>query len=290
MKLQYFWGQPVYGVTSLGNTGDGIRMCQAVGADIWHMWHFHGGYGFKFPDYPFAFRHPIGGPLVPTRKMPWILLDRYGRRYMNEYPPAVQDTGARDMLMYDPVRTEYPRIPSMLLFDEDGRKIGPLAQPIFQGNDHPSYEWSEDNLKEVERGWIHKAQSRSDLAEQLGVDVSTLSETLDKWNSGYRSGHDAEYGRVPGTMMRIETPPFFWIEVWPVVNNTQGGPRHDEHRRILHVNGHPIPRLYSAGENGSVFGHLYLEAGNAAECFVSGRQAAAHLATLPSLDSSSVLG
>jgi succinate dehydrogenase/fumarate reductase flavoprotein subunit len=36
-------------------------------------------------------------------------------------------------------------------------------------------------------------------------------------------------------------------------------------------NGAPIARLYAAGELGSMFGHLYLLAGNSAECFIGGR-------------------
>ena len=31
----------------------------------------------------------------------------------------------------------------------------------------------------------------------------------------------------------------------------------------------PIPRLYVAGEISSIYGHLYLEAGNIPECFVA---------------------
>ena len=187
LKLQYFWGQPVYGVTSTGNTGDGIRMAQAVGADLWHMWHFHGGYGFKFPEFPVAFRNRIGGPRVLSRKVPWILLDKYGGRYMNEYPPALQDTGARDMLHYNADRTEYPRIPSYMLFDEEGRKVGPMAVPIFQGGDH-SYEWSDDNLKEVERGWIRRAGTVGELARQLQMPEKTLRSTIERWNQGCRRG------------------------------------------------------------------------------------------------------
>ncbi len=40
------------------NTGDGIRMAQDLGAELWHMWHYHGCYGFKHPDpdYPVAIR------------------------------------------------------------------------------------------------------------------------------------------------------------------------------------------------------------------------------------------
>ena len=33
----------------------------------------------------------------------------------------------------------------------------------------------------------------------------------------------------------------------------------------------PIPRLYVAGEISSIYGQLYLEAGNITECFVAGK-------------------
>jgi len=42
----------------------------------------------------------------------------------------------------------------------------------------------------------------------------------------------------------------------------------------------PIPRLYAAGELGSVFGHVYMSGGNLAECFVGGWTAARHAAGL----------
>jgi len=33
----------------------------------------------------------------------------------------------------------------------------------------------------------------------------------------------------------------------------------------------PIPRLDVAGEISSIYGHLYMEAGNITECFVAGK-------------------
>jgi predicted oxidoreductase len=72
-------------------------------------------------------------------------------------------------------------------------------------------------------------------------------------------------------MMAIAEPPFYAAQLWPVVSNTQGGPRHDERQRIVDAFGAPIPRLYAAGELGSVFGHLYMSGGNLAECFIGGR-------------------
>ena len=58
MQMQYWQGQPVFATAFRGNTGDGIRMAQDVGADLWHMWHYHGSYGYALPDpaYPFGVR------------------------------------------------------------------------------------------------------------------------------------------------------------------------------------------------------------------------------------------
>jgi predicted oxidoreductase len=59
------------------------------------------------------------------------------------------------------------------------------------------------------------------------------------------------------------------MEAWPIVNNTKGGPEHDLKQRVLDPMKKPIPRLYVAGEISSIYGHLYLEAGNITECFVA---------------------
>jgi len=34
-------------------------------------------------------------------------------------------------------------------------------------------------------------------------------------------------------MMPIKTGPFYVVEAWPIVNNTQGGPEHDVEQRVL---------------------------------------------------------
>ncbi|MBM3521749.1 MAG: FAD-binding protein, partial [Alphaproteobacteria bacterium] len=49
MQRQYWPERPVLNAAFRGNTGDGIRMAQSAGAALWHMWHYHGSYGFKHP-------------------------------------------------------------------------------------------------------------------------------------------------------------------------------------------------------------------------------------------------
>ncbi|MEK7848187.1 MAG: FAD-binding protein, partial [Chloroflexota bacterium] len=162
LRSQYLQGQPFYSMAPLTHTGDGILMAQKAGAALWHMWHVHGSYGFKFPEYPVAFRHPFGGYRQPNRKMPWIVVDRLGRRYMNEYHPAPADTNHRPMEVFDPDLVCYPRIPSYIVFDEVGRRYGPIGQPMGFGEHR--YEWSRDNMAEVDRGWILRADSLRELA------------------------------------------------------------------------------------------------------------------------------
>jgi len=72
----------------------------------------------------------------------------------------------------------------------------------------------------------------------------------------------------------IASAPYYYGEVWPVVSNTQGALAHDAGQRVLDTFGDPIPRLYVAGELGSVWGFLYLSGGNLSECLISGRLAA----------------
>ncbi|MBI4524700.1 MAG: FAD-binding protein [Deltaproteobacteria bacterium] len=269
MKLQYFQAQPVYPVY-LGNTGDGIQMAQKAGAALWHMWHFHGAYGFKYPDFPFAIRHVWAGPRKDERKMVWIAVDRFGHRFMNEYHPAPQDTGARPLEFYDPDIQDFPRIPCYLIFDEQGRNLGPVAMVIVNDARY-HYLWSEDNKTEIEKGWIVKADSIKELAEQIKVTPDNLEATIDRWNNHCTAGEDNDFHRPSKTMMPIIEPPFYAMEAWPIVSNTQGGPVHNPEQRVVDAMGTPIPRLYAAGEITSIFGHLYLEAGNITECFVGGR-------------------
>ena len=147
-----------------------------------------------------------------------------------------------------------------------------------------AFSWSQDNLHEVELGIIKKAKSVAELAQSLGVSAKTMQSTLDRWNALCAQQEDEDFGRPPKTMTKIDTPPYYFGEVWPVVSNTQGGPVHNARQQIMNVFGEPIPRLYAAGEMGSAFGYLYLSGGNLAECLVTGKIAGTGAAAMPNWD------
>jgi succinate dehydrogenase/fumarate reductase flavoprotein subunit len=288
MQRQYWQEKPVLNAAYMGNTGDGILMAQAVGAALWHMWHYHGVYGFKHPDpaYPFGIRPKRLPDWIPGEnaradvKMPWIIVDRSGRRYMNEYQPYTQDTTWRAMAVFDPQSMTYPRIPSYMIMDELGRGAYPVVSPTF--NDRRfKFAWSEKTLRELESRILRQCNSHSELAATMHVREDILTETLTAWNAACEVGEDAMHGRPPTSMLKIATPPYYCAEVWPVCSNTHGGPVHDAEQRILNAFGEPIPRLFAAGELGGVFGNLYMSGGNLAECFVGGWTAGRNAAGLP---------
>ena len=159
-------------------------MAQSLGADLWHMWHFHGSYGFLHPDkeeFPYGIRVKRFPDWIPGQEQravvqaPWIILDKYGERYMNEFPPYVQDTGWRDMEHFDPVTQSFPRIPSLLIYDELGRRRFPMGNPAYNERDM-TYVWSKDNSKEIEEGIIKKADTVGELAEMYGIDGDKAEE------------------------------------------------------------------------------------------------------------------
>jgi succinate dehydrogenase/fumarate reductase flavoprotein subunit len=253
-------------------------MAQTLGADLWHMWHYHGSYGFRHPDpaYPFGIRTkrlPDWQPGTALRgdvSMPWILLDRRGRRFMNEYDPYVQDTGARPFVRYDPAVQDYAAMPAWLIADSVGAAMYPFGRPTSHARG-VAYDWSPDNTKEIALGILQCARDLGELARATGADETALAASIARWNQACTDGRDDDWSRPPTSMMPLAKPPFVFAPVWPVVSNTQGGPVHDAAQRILRPDGTPIGRLYAAGEMGSVFGHLYMSGGNIAECFVGGR-------------------
>jgi len=244
-----------------GNTGDGIRMVQKIGGDLWHMSRTSCIIGYQSEEFEAAF-----GIFFP--RAGFIYLDSHGQRFVNETGIELHEF-QRSLSEFDPEAVEYPRIPAWGIFNERTRTAGPLTWST-SGYNRELYQWSADNSAEIARGWIKAADTVAELAELTGLPVGAVSATIDRYNETCAVGADAEYGRAPDTLEPL-TAPYYAIQLHPTVLNTQGGARRDEYGRIVDADGAPIPRLYSAGEFGSVWGFLYQGASNITECLTFGR-------------------
>ena len=145
------------------------------------------------------------------------------------------------------------------------------------------YEWSQDNSAELAKGWIRTADSMPRSPRSSG-------SIRPRWKTPSGGG---TLSAKPGTtrisaatlmLAPIGPGPFYAVELSPSMLNTQGGPRRNETARIVRPNGTPIPRLYSAGELGSIYSYLYQGTGNIGECLAFGRVAGRNAAAETSWD------
>jgi succinate dehydrogenase/fumarate reductase flavoprotein subunit len=273
MIRNYLPGLPYcYTSGSPYNEGDGITMAMAAGADLWHMNNFAGpSMALKAPEYTTTFSMQA---LHFSKQVPggMIVVGPDGTRFTDEKFKTrhgkIPQNGS-----WRPLVTPCPMF---MVFDQKMMEAGPIYDA------HPShgwtqimvrYDWSKDNGSELEKGWIKSGDSIADLARKIGLDPAALTATVERWNGFCASGKDAEFGRKL-MLEPIAQGPFYAVELSPSMLNTQGGPRRNEKAQIVRPDGTPIPRLYSAGELGSIYSYLYQGTGNIGECLAFGRIAA----------------
>ena len=270
MIRNYLPGLPYcYTTGSPHNEGDGITMAMEVGADLWHMNNYAGpSMGLKVPEYRTTFSMAAlhfskvldGGMIVVGPDA-----NRFADEKRKTSHGKVYESGR-----WGPLMTPCPMY---MIFDHKMFTSGPLydKDPKAGWNTMVDrYDWSDDNSAELDRGWIKKADTIAELAESIGVDASALESTVGKWNEDSVAGADTYFGR---TMMLkpFSEGPFFALELSPSMLNTQGGPRRNGKGQVMRPDGSPLPRLYSAGELGSIYSFLYQGTGNIGECLVFGR-------------------
>lgn len=271
MARQFLPGWPVYGRGTPHNTGDGIKMSQKVGAQLWHMNNTLGGFGcLMVPEF---------APVLINLAMPamgYVFVDKFGARFMNELRPNRHGFGHKEyQLFFDGVLGDFTRNPWWTVFDEPTRIAGPVAQGIGTKftwfNNHSGYTWSKDNSTEVSKGWILSSPDLGELASKMNIKPDALIETITKYNAAVKAKVDADFGRPAANLISLEKGPFYAMKTYPATYNTQGGPKRNGKCQILDVDDKPIPRLYSGGEMGSFWGWMYNGGGNNAEALVTGQ-------------------
>ena len=261
-----------------GNTGDGVRMAQAAGADLWHMNALSCPLGLVVPGLRTALQ-------INMLSASWFYVDQDGKRFTNE--KMDNHTCIYGVNVLDPIKHRYPRIPCYVVFDEKARLRGPIVGGATSGwaINRENYKWSRDNSAEIEKGVIVSAPTIEELARKIGVPEENLAQTLKTWNTDIAAGEDKAFGRVihkkgkiafegreaPLVSAPFDNGPFYAAKLYPTLLNTQGGPRRNQFGQVLNPFRKPIARLYSAGELGSMWGHIYQGATNNSEACVFGR-------------------
>jgi len=275
MKWDYLEPKPIGFMGTPGNTGDGIKMVMKAGAALWHMTRQVTCNGFKTPEYESYFDMDFPAP-------GYIYVDKHGKRFANEPQLDKHDYWKYCYHFEGNHGFEYPRVPAWVIFDEEVKKTGPINFTVSGYNlAYNVYQWSKDNSAEIAKGWILKAKSVAELAQKISIDPKALEATLTKYNGDCDNFEDTEFNRPKESLQAIKGPPYYAIKIWPILINTQGGPRRDKNAQVIDVDGKPMPGLYAAGEFGSIWGFEYPGGGNFAETMIFGQIAGKSAATAP---------
>jgi 3-oxosteroid 1-dehydrogenase len=244
---QAFLRGPMHGAVSPpNNTGDGLRMAMAHGADLANM-----GEAWWVPIVRIPGDTIEGKPrsrsvrLERTRPRS-IIVNAAGRRFVNEACDYNSMAGAFHYL--DP-RGGYVNDRGWIVFDSVHlQRYGFLG--VAPGQQVPD--------------WFCESADLAELAAKTGIDAGGLNRTIQEWNRHVAVGTDPEFGRGSSaydgywgddtattlagkTLGPIDTAPYYAVPVCIGAMGTKGGPRTDPDGRVLHVSGEPIPGLFAAG-------------------------------------------
>ena len=275
MMFNYMRTFPLAGLAWPLNTGDGHKMCMAIGADMWHMNNCCSqGYGFQYPGF-FELRTGLNGAGWPA--MSYIFVNKRGLRFECENPnKAGGPYGHRCYLDYNRFDTSNEQVnggfdnnPFFAVMDSKVVSAGPIfkASPnsgiraVDPADGGLDVEWSEDNSAEIEAGYLLQADALEELAEKINaycadegyvMDGAALAATVEQYNGYCAAGEDPDFGRPAlngevENLIALDTPPYYALRLQPSVYNTLGGPRKNGKGQVKDVFGNVIPRLYAAG-------------------------------------------
>lgn len=196
--------------------------------------------------------------LVYERSMPHsIIVDQTGERYMNE-SQSYTDAGHAILERHE---NNNKAIHSWLILESRNRNkylFGSMLPRITP-------------KKEIESGFLIKADSLKELAEKCKLDYQGLTATVERFNRFAENGEDEDFGRGdsaydnyygdPGydnpNLGSISKGPFYACKIYPGDLGTKGGIVANEHGQVLR-NNRPIEGLYAIGNcSASVMGRVY---------------------------------
>lgn len=281
---------PMHGAVSPpNNTGDGLRMAMAHGADLANMGEAWWVPIVQIPGDMIDGQQRSRSVRLERTRPRSIIVNRAGRRFVNEACDYNSMAGAFHYL--DP-RDGYVNDPAWIVFDSlHLKRYGFLG--VAPGEPVPD--------------WFCASNDLAELCARTGIDSGGLARTIEAWNRNVANGSDPDFGRGSSvydgywgddrattlagkTLGILDTAPYYAVPVSVGAMGTKGGPRTDRDGRVLHVSGAPIPGLFAAGNAmAGVTGKAYGGAGGTiGPAMVFGFRAGHAAATGESLDPQSV--
>lgn len=229
-----------------GATGDGLKLAQAVDAQLMQMDFIQVHPTAQTEgDHVFLIGEGVRGEGA-------ILINRDGKRFVNELATRKIVSNAITDLHEDG---------AYLIFDQGVR----------------------DHFKAIEFydhiGLVETGQTIDQLAEKIKVSADNLVQTISTWNQAVADKDDKLFGRTTGMQRNLSQGPYYAIHIHPAIHYTMGGIHILPDTRVLDGNGNVIEGLYAAGEvSGGLHGNNRIGGNSIAETVIFGRQAGIEMA------------
>lgn len=232
---RHFPGKVDYLGSPPGNTGDGHRMAEALGASLEKM-----DQATLTPSVPTRHEGQLMARPVPFHTEPnAIIVNRHARRFANELRFNIGES-----------------------MDERDDSGNPIHLPCWVISDArlldrlPPARWA----ARADPAWLKPAGSIAELAVLTGLDADALGATVARFNGFCAAQKDADFGRASaadaaasgdkrrrGGLEAIERAPFLAMPFNRSILGTKGGPRTNDHAEVLRADGSVIAGLFAAG-------------------------------------------
>ncbi len=241
------------------NSGDGLMMAWALGADLLDMGFVAGTFGVAINHYPDTDVRP-GDELMLRMAMyrGGIAVNLRAERFADE---------SQSYKKLATLCLAQPKAVAFQIFDQ---------RVMDQSAPNPSVN---DLQGALEKGVVKRAATLPELGRILGIDGEKLQATVERYNAGVAAGVDSDFGRAAlagsfGKPVRIDASPFYALPCSAALLSTYAGLRVDPDMRVLKVSGEPIEGLYAAGEVvGGFHGAGYMSGSSLGKAAIFGRVA-----------------
>ncbi|MGI6216282.1 MAG: FAD-dependent oxidoreductase [Coriobacteriales bacterium] len=207
-----------------GNMGDGLVMGKWIGAAFSRC-------------YPAPIIHPVNlSVLGPGMASSWLIVNRDGKRFMNEVAWEPMITNAR---------LNAPGNVAWAIWDADYLKYFEKKEPaVFSGLPENTPELVEEC---VSKGEYVKADTLEGLAGKIGVPVGNLVATVERYNELADSGVDEDFGVPERFLSPCRRGPFYATRISAWLLSIPYGLHVDDNSQVCDEDDEPIPGLYAVG-------------------------------------------
>ena len=296
MEMYNATGHPnMIGKGSPYNRGDGIRMAQRLGADLWHMNNISGCMlGFNVVadsefDYRASFSH---------KTCEYIYVDKNAERWINESVEGLRGLALHGKYYHNGSWMDMPHPDNCWCIM--GQGCYEAGGYTYNYNNYAHRKavdgvcWNMEDT--IAAGITVKCETIADIAALTGLDEEKLTNTINFYNDNAANnvdpifhrgvaltqmgdqlieyGHEDEAPKVEAFDLIPISAPYYVTALKGCMYNTQGGVVRSANCEVMDIDGNPIPGLYAAGENGCEYVYIYNVGGNISESISSGRRAA----------------